>query len=80
MAPVALALAALGFAQNLLAEAALSYLGLGPPPPAASWGRMLFEGRAYYRAAPWLIAAPGVAIVVAVVAFNVLASTLEERA
>ena len=79
VAPAALALAALVFAQTLLAEAALSYVGLGPPPPAASWGRMIYEARAYYRAAPWLIAAPGVAIVLAVLAFHALASTLEER-
>lgn len=69
-------IAALAFAQNLLAEAALSFLGLGPPPPAASWGRMLYEGRAYYRTAPHLVLAPGLAIVIAVVAFNLVAEGL----
>nr|HEX4314360.1 ABC transporter permease [Kofleriaceae bacterium] len=80
VATAAVALGALLFAQTLLAEAALSYVGLGPPPPAASWGRMIYEARAYYRTAPWLIAAPGVAIVVAVLAFAALAHALEERA
>src|SRR6185503_12296538 len=72
-------LVALGFAQNLLAESVLSYLGLGPPPPAATWGRMLYEGRAYYRTAPHLVVAPALAIFVAVVAFNLLASGLRDR-
>lgn len=71
--------AAFAFAQNLLAEAALSYVGLGPPPPEPSWGRMLFEGRAYYRTAPWLVIAPGTAIVLAVVAFNLLGQGLRAR-
>lgn len=70
------AMVALLFAQNLLAESALSYLGLGPPPPAPSWGRMLFEGRAYYRTAPWLVAVPGAAIVIAVISVNVLSEAL----
>lgn len=83
---VLVVVAVLGFAQNLLAEAALSYIGLGPPPPAPTWGRMLYEGRPYYRSAPHLVIAPGVAILVAVVAFNLLGEGLraaldpEERA
>jgi peptide/nickel transport system permease protein len=70
--------ASFAFAQNLLAESVLSFLGLGPPPPAPTWGRMLFEGRAYYRTAPWLVLAPGVAIVLAVAAFNVLGEGLRQ--
>jgi len=66
----------LAFAQILLAEAALSYVGLGPPPPAASWGRMLYEGRPYYRTAPHLVLAPGIAILAAVIAFNLLGEGL----
>lgn len=76
-------IAVLGFAQNLLAESVLSYLGLGPPPPAPTWGRMLYEGRVYYRTAPHLVLAPGVAIVLAVAAFHLLGAglraTFEER-
>src|SRR5262249_7742350 len=45
VAGVVIVLAVLGFAQNLLAEEVLAYLGLGPAPPAPSWGRMLYEGR-----------------------------------
>lgn len=69
-------LAAFAFAQNILGEAVLSYLGLGPPPPAPTWGRMLYEGRPFYRTAPWLVIAPGTAILLAVVAFNLLGDGL----
>ncbi|MBA3539082.1 MAG: ABC transporter permease, partial [Deltaproteobacteria bacterium] len=78
VAGVVIVVTALAFAQNLLAEAVLSYLGLGPPPPTATWGRMLYEGRVYYRTAPHLVLAPGVAILVAVVAFNLLADGLRD--
>jgi ABC-type dipeptide/oligopeptide/nickel transport system permease subunit len=67
-----------GFAQNLLSESVLSYVGLGPPPPTASWGRMLYEGRAYYRTAPHLVLAPGVAIALAVIGFNLLGDGLRD--
>jgi ABC-type dipeptide/oligopeptide/nickel transport system permease subunit len=78
VAGIATALAALTFAQNLLAESVLSFVGLGPPPPAASWGRMLFEARAYYRSAPWLAIAPGVAISLAVAAFHLVGEGLRD--
>ena len=75
---VVLVLTMLGFAQNILAESTLSYLGLGPPPPAPTWGRMLAEGQAYYRTAPWLIIVPGVAILLTVVSFNLLGEGLRD--
>jgi ABC-type dipeptide/oligopeptide/nickel transport system permease subunit len=78
VAGVVIVVTALGFAQNLLAEAMLSYLGLGPPPPTPTWGRMLYEGRVYYRTAPWLTLAPGIAILVAVVGFNLLGEGLRD--
>lgn len=78
VAGVAIAIGVLAFAQNILTESVLSYVGLGPPPPAPSWGRMIFEGQAYYRAAPWLALAPGVAIVLAVVAFHLLGEGLRD--
>lgn len=78
VAGVVIVVTALGFAQNLLAESVLSYLGLGPPPPTPTWGRMLYEGRVYYRTAPWLTIAPGVAILLAVVAFNLLGEGLRD--
>jgi peptide/nickel transport system permease protein/oligopeptide transport system permease protein len=77
---LATALTALGFAQNLLAESVLSYVGLGPPPPAPTWGRMLYEGRAYYRTSPHLILVPGLAIVIAVIGFNLLGDGLRAMA
>lgn len=75
---VLIVVVALGFAQNLLAEAALSYLGLGPPPPAPTWGRMLYEGRMFYRTSPHLVLAPGLAILIAVVAFNLVADGVRD--
>ena len=70
------ALAALSLAQNLILEAALGYLGLGAPPPAPTWGRMLAEGQPYLAAAPHLVIAPGLAIVVTVTACNLLGNGL----
>ena len=78
IAGVVIVVAALSFAQNLFAESTLSYLGLGPPPPAPTWGRMLVEGRAYYRTAPPLVLAPGLAILVAVLAFNLVGEGLRD--
>jgi peptide/nickel transport system permease protein len=78
VAGVGIVMVALGFAQNLLAEAALSYLGLGPPPPAPNWGRMLYEGRSYYRIAPHLVVVPGLAVLLAVSAFNLVGEGLRD--
>ncbi len=78
LAGVMVVVAVLGFAQNLLAEAALSYLGLGPAPPAPTWGRMLYEGRPYYRTSPHLVIAPGIAILLAVIAFNLVGEGLRD--
>ena len=78
LAGVVIVVTAFGFAQNLLSESVLSYIGLGPPPPAPSWGRMLYEGRAYYRTAPHLVLAPGAAIALAVVAFNLVGDGLRD--
>jgi ABC-type dipeptide/oligopeptide/nickel transport system permease subunit len=70
--PTALALASLSVAALILAEAGLSYLGLGAPPPAASWGRMLEEAQPYLASAPWLAVAPGIALVATVLGFHLL--------
>jgi ABC-type dipeptide/oligopeptide/nickel transport system permease subunit len=78
IAGIVLVVAAFGFAQNLLSESVLAYIGLGPPPPAPSWGRMLYEGRSYYRIAPHLVVVPGVAIMLAVVSFNLLGDGLRD--
>lgn len=66
------------FAVAILAEAGLSYLGLGTQPPHASWGRMLNEAQTYMATAPWLAIFPGVAIAWAVLAFNLLGDGLRD--
>src|SRR5262249_5073274 len=56
----------------------LSFLGLGVPPPALSWGRLLREGYSYLMLAPWISVASGAAIFVVVLAFQLLADGLQE--
>lgn len=71
--------ATLSVADAILLLAGLSYLGLGPPPPAVNWGGMLSQGLNYaYDGYWWLIYPPGVAIVLTVVAFNVLGDALRD--
>lgn len=74
----AVVLATLSVAQMILAESTLSYLGLGAPPPEPTWGRMLVEGQQVLRGAPWLVTAPGVAILVTVLGFNLLGEGLRD--
>lgn len=78
VAGIAIILATNSVASMIVAEAALSFLGLSVPPPAASWGRMLEEGRPYYSAAPWMLIAPSVAILLAVLGFNLLGEGLRD--
>lgn len=68
----------LSLAFAILAEAALSFFGLGTQPPDPSWGRMLAEGRAYLRQAPWMGIFPGLAIMVSVLGFNLLGDGLRD--
>jgi peptide/nickel transport system permease protein len=70
--------ATLSLAFAILAEAALSFLGLGTPPPAPSWGRMLSEGRDYMQDAWWMGLFPGLAIVLTVMGFNFLGDGLRD--
>jgi peptide/nickel transport system permease protein len=70
--PTILTLAALSTCGTLLLDAGLSFLGLGVPVPTPSWGRMLSDSQSYYRVAPWLMIFPGLAIVTAVLSFNLL--------
>lgn len=58
-----------GFSNAVLAEASLSFLGLGVQPPDPSWGRMISEAQSYLFTAPWLALAPGVMIVLSVLGF-----------
>ncbi len=65
-------------AQMIVADSVLSYLGVGIAPPTPTWGRMLYDGKEYYATAPWLVVAPGVAIVLAVWGFNLLGEGLRD--
>lgn len=75
---IAIVLATNSVAGMIVAEAALSFLGMSLPPPAASLGRMLDDGRPYYSVAPWLLIAPAVTILVAVLGFNLLGEGLRD--
>jgi peptide/nickel transport system permease protein len=70
--PIIVVMAALSTSGTLLLDAGLSYLGLGVPPPTPSWGRMIEEAATYFRTAPWLGIFPGLAILYAVMGFNLL--------
>jgi len=63
----------------LLSESALSFLGLGVPPPAATWGNMLAASRPFFQAAPWLSIAPGLCIAASLLAINLLGDRLRDR-
>jgi peptide/nickel transport system permease protein len=70
--------ASLGMAGAVLAEASLSFLGLGVPPPAPSWGVMLNDARSFLRVAPHLLIFPGLAVMLTVMAFNFVGDGLRE--
>lgn len=70
--------ATLGIGSAIMAEAALSFVGLGAQPPTPSWGAMVADGRDLLRTAPWVSFAPGVAIGLAVLGFNVVGEVLRE--
>ncbi len=77
MAPVVVA-ATLGIGGAIMAEAALSFIGLGAQPPTPSWGAMVAEGRDLLRVAPWVSLFPGLAIGVAVLGLNLLGDGLRD--
>jgi ABC-type dipeptide/oligopeptide/nickel transport system permease subunit len=70
--------ATLGIAGAIMAEAALSFVGLGAQPPTPSWGAMVADGRDLLRVAPWVSFAPGLAIGLAVLGFNLVGDGLRE--
>lgn len=74
-----IAAAALGVGNAIMLEAGLSFLGLGVQPPAASWGNMIASGRDTLVNAPWVAAAPGVALVLVVVGFTLLGDAIRDR-
>ncbi|MCB9687132.1 MAG: ABC transporter permease [Alphaproteobacteria bacterium] len=68
----------LAIGATMLAEASLSFLGLGVPPPIATWGVMVDDGRSPLRSAPWISIFPGMAIMIAVLSFNLLGDGLRD--
>lgn len=66
------------FAEVLLAEAALSFLGLGEPPPTPTWGNILHDSQKYIRNAPWIAVFPGCAIAVSVLGLNLFGDAVRD--
>lgn len=70
--------AAIGMASAILAEATMSFLGLGVPPPTASWGAMLNDGRGHLFDAPHLVLFPAIAVMLSVLSFNFIGDALRD--
>jgi len=79
LGPTLVVVAMFSFAQMIIMESALSFLGLGIQPPRPSWGSMLSDARSYLVTAWWAGVFPGVAIVATVLAVNVVGEELRER-
>lgn len=77
LAPV-LVSATIGIAGAIMTEAALSFLGFGVPPPDATWGNIISDGKKFLFDAPWLVFIPGLAILIVVLAFNLFGEGLRE--
>jgi peptide/nickel transport system permease protein len=70
--------ASLDVGNIILLEAGLSYLGLGVRPPTPTWGNMIMDGKDVLFSAPWVALAPGLALVLTVVAFNLAGDGLRD--
>jgi peptide/nickel transport system permease protein len=70
--------ATLSFANTVLVESSLSFLGVGVPLPTASWGNMIAEGQTRYRIAPWMILIPTVGIILTTFGFNLLGDAVRD--
>lgn len=70
--------ATVSLAFAILAESALSFLGLGTPPPTPSWGRMLSSSRNFMETAWWTVTFPGIAIMITILGFNFLGDTIRD--
>jgi peptide/nickel transport system permease protein len=77
--PSLLCASVIGLSNAILAESAMSYLGLGIQPPNPSWGRMLYESQTWFFNAPWCAVAPGIFIMLTVIAFHMLGEGLRRR-
>jgi peptide/nickel transport system permease protein len=78
LAPIIVLATAL-FGWSLLAESALSFLGLGVPPPASSWGGMLSDSRNFVGQAPWLALVPGISISATLLGINLFGDALRDQ-
>ena len=78
LVPTMLVYATVGVGTAILTESALSYLGIGVQPPAASWGNMLSTAQSYFTSLPWLVILPGAMIFVTVASVNVLGDALRD--
>ena len=76
--PTLMTTAMLDIGTTMLSVSSLSFLGFGIQPPTPEWGYMLSEGRAYIQTAPWLMTYPGLAILITVVAFNLLGDSIRD--
>ncbi|MGY6703334.1 ABC transporter permease [Roseinatronobacter sp.] len=79
IAPSLIVIATLQVGIVIVLEASLSFLGVGVPPPAPSWGSMVADGRSYITSAWWLCMVPGVAILLTVMSVNLVGDTLADR-
>jgi peptide/nickel transport system permease protein len=66
------------FAVSILAEAVLSFVGVGPPPPTPSWGNIIADGRNYIPTAPWISIFPGIVIAITVLSINLVGDGLRD--
>ena len=76
--PTMLVYGTLGISTTVLLEATLSFLGVGVQPPTPSWGGIISESQSFFFTAPWLVAFPGLAILLTAVAFNLLGDALRD--
>ena len=79
LAGTLLVLASVSLTRVILAEAALSFLGMGIQPPTPTWGGMISDGRAYLAVAWWVATMPGLVLTLAVIGFNLLGDYLRDR-
>ena len=68
----------MGVATTILAEASLSFLGLGAQPPTPSWGAMVATGKEFLRSAPWMALFPGIFLAASVLSLNLLGDALRD--
>jgi len=78
LSPSLISASVIGLSNAILAESAMSYLGMGIQPPEPSWGRMLLESQPWFFNAPWYSVAPGIVIMLTVISFHLLGEGLKQ--